>query len=321
MIHLLDPTLILINMSNHFSDSILEILQQKNILTDRSLEESHIVLAQNFITDDDQNFFVHFVSYLRFLLMNFKNRENIYLNFKKNLENIKVDIIQGTSDVLFEYINNNNNNNNNNQTDTTFLKNKGLVNNFKRTPKDPFSSLINYSIKNNFDPKSVILKLNTNCNCLKWPNDFLKNKNTLKNFCSTPVSDEHCEQINTDILIGILCFLNLLLKEKLINICIDMLEMSETIKYDFNIENLNLSNLKIFSSMVLYSLDLNLTSLELKNKSDIILEIFISNPKNFIKSKEDEEENNINQTIYQIDLLENKKKSPFDQEQNIFKTI
>jgi hypothetical protein len=51
--------------------------------------------------------------------------------------------------------------------------------------------------------------------------------------------------------------------------------MSETIKYDFNIENLNLSNLKIFSSMVLYSLDLNLTSLELKNKSDIILEIFI----------------------------------------------
>ena len=100
-----------------------------------------------------------------------------------------------------------------------------------------------------------------------------------------------------------------------------MLEMSETIKYDFNIENLNLSNLKIFSSMVLYSHDLNLTSLELKNKSDIILEIFISNPKNFIKSKEDEEENNINQTIYQIDLLENKKKSPFDQEQNIFKTI
>ena len=73
--------------------------------------------------------------------------------------------------------------------------------------------------------------------------------------------------------------------------------------------------------MVLYSHDLNLTSLELKNKSDIILEIFISNPKNFIKSKEDEEENNINQTIYQIDLLENKKKSPFDQEQNIFKTI
>ena len=61
-----------------------------------------------------------------------------------------------------------------------------------------------------------------------------------------------------------------------------MLEMSETIKYDFNIENLNLSNLKIFSSMVLYSHDLNLTSLELKNKSDIILEIFISNPKNFI---------------------------------------
>ena len=100
-----------------------------------------------------------------------------------------------------------------------------------------------------------------------------------------------------------------------------MLEMSETIKYDFNIENLNLSNLKIFSSIVLYSLDLNLTSLELKNKSDIILEIFISNPKNFIKSKEDEEENNINQTIYQIDLLENKNKSPYDQEQNIFKTI
>ena len=51
------------------------------------------------------------------------------------------------------------------------------------------------------------------------------------------------------------------------------------------------------------------------------MEIFISNPKNFIKSKEDEEENNINQTIYQIDLLENKNKSPYDQEQNIFKTI
>ena len=143
------------------------------------------------------------------------------------------------------------------------------------------------------------------------------------NFKEIMHQDDVTNWYDVFLFIFIYVFLNLLLKEKLINICIDMLEKSETINYDFNIENLNLSNLKIFSSIVLYSLDLNLTSLELKNKSDIIMEIFISNPKNFIKSnnEEDEEENNINQTIYQIDLLENKKKSPYDQEQNIFKTI
>jgi hypothetical protein len=246
----LDPIIIAISFSDLIKDCTLEIVQGKNVLTQNvnKLElEKAISYLVSFKTSDLDwfilvaSFMKHLTTRKRLQCKTTDEYNNLYAYFIKVFDMITATQMEDPSKIEFKYIDYPDDEPG--SVKILRIDEKGLLNNFIQ-PIDKFSNIINNNIRETNDIKKIILDLHIT-NCIRnenWEDIVLKKSN---------LNNEQLNQLSNfkqDLYIGIVCFLNLCLKESLISIIINFLDyitLKDTYSNEFidkNISELILKN-------------------------------------------------------------------------------
>lgn len=293
----LNPVVIIISIANILRECIIEMIQQKNVLTE-TVDHIFIDKITELIINNDQDWFTLVIKYLKHIVDLKKlnsNVMNIYSLFCMASRNIFITPVPGKSEILFSHINTIKSGSNTSKK--WIINERGLFSNYMCSP-NKFCDLINNTIKNEPNPTSVVLKLQINSDQIdKWPEGFLKQFEM----------SESLINIKHELIVCIVCFLNLLLKENLLSITINFFQFhTNNSEYDAkflteNINSLDLNNLKILSSMCLMGYRSNYTDREILQKSLLLEEYFTDSLLNSIRPEVAEMANKKKKLNYHMD--------------------
>jgi hypothetical protein len=264
----LDPIITLISLSNYVRDCTLEIIAGASALT-RNITTNEVNQVTKELLKNNVDWFTWLIIYIKHLTdrkkyscSNISEYSKIFKFFSDSFESISAVPSENNMSIIEFKLKNNPN-----PSKPYRINEKGVLNNFISN-SDKFSNIINTNIKQLMSHDSIHLDLqladkNLNNN---WADFILKKSNQVSNS-------------NQDLFIGIICFLNLFLKQSAINIIINFLDYIQVKDYsptfvDENISDLSIDNLDIVSSLCLYNYNSNCSQEEIDTKTKLINVVF-----------------------------------------------
>jgi hypothetical protein len=265
----LDPIITLISLSNFVRDCTLEIITGASALT-KNINKKEVDDVTKELLKVNIDWFTWLIIYIKHLTdrkkyhcSNISEYSKIFKYFSESFDSISaIPQENNTSIIEFKM-----KNNTNPSSKPYRINEKGVLNNFISN-SDKFSNIINTNIKQYISHDNIHLDLhlkdlNINNN---WADFILKKSNQVSNS-------------NEDLFIGIICFLNLFLKQSSINIIMNFLDFIQANDYsplfvDENLSDLFIDNLDIVSSLCLYNYNSNCSQEEIDTKTRIINAVF-----------------------------------------------